>query len=144
MAFSGHHDRNRFYGSFKFEQKELQILDTRHALLNDICVNGLAALLQGLFMLDPDRGHYASRCALFSTYELNRIRYKASDTELWRNIRRTEYWTKDIWILPIHRPSEHHWVLAVIYPIRGEVYLYDSFAKKYSWGKEIMVSVFVN
>lgn len=143
MEFSGHRYLERRWGSFRFEQKELQMLDSGLALLNDICLNGLAAVLQGLFKWDPNRGHYAHQVAIFSTYDLNRIRYQAPDTELWRNTCRAEYWSKETWILPIHRQSERHWVLAVIYPKRREIHLFDSLARNSSWSRDIKVNVVI-
>lgn len=102
-------------------------------------MNGLPSLLQALFNRDPQHTISASRCVIFSTYDLNRIRYKATDAELWRNTYRREFWTKDIWILPIHRRSECHWVLAVIYLQHKEVHIFDSLAGKASWHRDIQV-----
>src|SRR5262245_58887125 len=49
-------------------------------MLNDVCINGGAALLQDHFSLfDTCR-----RCAILSTHELPRVRYQALDNDLWR------------------------------------------------------------
>lgn len=131
--------QNCQFQSFAFDSKTLQIFDTRNALLDDICMNGVAAVLQALFVRDPSRGVFAERCAIFSTHDLNRIRYKAPDADLWRSTYQKEFWLKDTWILPIHRPSDCHWVLAVIYLPCKEVHLFDSFASISSWKRDIEV-----
>lgn len=114
-------------------------MGAKSGLLNDGCMNGLPALLQEIFVAAPQYQDSASRCAIFSTYDLHRIRYKAPDAELWRNTYRREYWTKDTWIIPIHRRSECHWVLAVLYLQRREVHIFDSLAGKAAWRQDIQV-----
>lgn len=125
--------------AYHLSNNELQILNTKDALLDDICINGLSTFLHELFARDPHHHASASRCAIFSTYELIRIRYKAPDVELWRSTYRHEFWAKDIWIVPIHRRSECHWVLAIVYLRRREVYLFDSLAGKASWNRDVQV-----
>src|SRR5277367_294105 len=46
--------------------------------LNDVCINGGAALLQRLFITYPSSQRYA----LLSTFDVPRVRYKTSDDEL--------------------------------------------------------------
>ncbi|KJA22001.1 hypothetical protein HYPSUDRAFT_139726, partial [Hypholoma sublateritium FD-334 SS-4] len=79
-------------------------------------------------------------CAIFSTHDLPRIRYKTSDSNLWRNMRRLEYWKRKIWIVPIHIPLENHWVLAVVYLETGIIRLFDSLGKSQRWDGIIEVS----
>ncbi|KAF8869756.1 hypothetical protein CPB84DRAFT_1856057 [Gymnopilus junonius] len=125
MAFSGQHYVERKFSTYSFGQKELESLDSKRALLNDICINGLGGLLQTLFSKDPIRGHYTHQSALFTIYEMNHIRYRAPDAELW--------------------PTEHHWVLAVIYPRCRKVYLYDSLARNSNWKHDmISISIFIS
>jgi hypothetical protein len=119
--------------SVEFSDKDIKILNLPSARLNDVCLNGGAALLQDLFSSRyPDS---TNRCALLSTFDLVRIRYNASDDDLWRNIRRSSYWLKNVWILPIHRPE--HWVLCIIFIDSGELLCFDSFAAQHPWRREV-------
>ncbi|KAI6025272.1 hypothetical protein BKA83DRAFT_4492027 [Pisolithus microcarpus] len=83
-----------------FDPKDINILASNEARLNDSCLNGSAALLYSLY-LPTHRGEIA----LFSTHDLPRIRYNATDNTLWKTMSWTKYWEKLTWILPIHRPS---------------------------------------
>jgi hypothetical protein len=111
----------------------------RSEMLNDACLNGGAALLQDHFALINDTATYSHRCAILSTHDLPRVRYQAADDDLWRNIRRTIYWEKDVWILPIHRPRALHWVLGVVYVKEQRILLFDSFAEKKAWRADVQV-----
>jgi Ulp1 family protease len=108
-------------------------------MLNDVCINGGAALLQDYFALIDDTAAYSRRCAILSTHELPHVRYQALDNDLWRNIRRTIYWEKDVWILPIHRPRALHWVLGVVYVRENRILLFDSLAEERPWRADIQV-----
>ena len=118
-----------------FTPKDIARLASPSARLNDCCINGCAALLyhQNIMLA-------ANKFALLSTHELVRIRFDASDDILWRNIAGTLYWQKDVWVLPIHRnlPCEH-WVLCVIYPREGKLYLFDSLNGEKEWEMDITV-----
>ncbi|KAH7903392.1 hypothetical protein BJ138DRAFT_1020714, partial [Hygrophoropsis aurantiaca] len=116
-----------------FDTRDLAILASPTARLNDTCINGGAALLYSHF-ISPQ----AQRCAILSTHDLPRIRYGASDDDLWRNSSWTSYWTKDVWIIPIHRPLPvGHWVLCTAYFSTRKLYLFDSFAEEIPWGNDI-------
>jgi Ulp1 family protease len=116
-----------------FNERDIDILNSPSARLNDVCLNGGAAILQD--SLSTTFPNTSNRCALFSTFDLVRIRYKASDDDIWRNIRRSSYWLKTIWILPIHRPE--HWVLCIISVNSRELFLFDSFAAQHPWRREV-------
>jgi Ulp1 family protease len=133
---------NRKYGNDWFAEADLRRFDSPTALLNDTGINGGAVVIQQLFSGDPSYRHSAQRCAIFSTHAFSQIRYKAIDRVLWRNARHTEYWGKDIWVFPIHRPRQVHWVLAVAHVRTGKVYLYDSFASRNEWRKDIPVTCY--
>ena len=122
-----------------FTPEEVTRLARPSALLNDGCINGCAALLYHRNITLA-----ANKCALLSTYELVRIRHNADDDMLWRNIRGTQYWQKDIWVLPIHRtfPSKH-WVLCVMYPRERKLHLFDSLNGE-EWETDIMVFFFLS
>jgi hypothetical protein len=78
--------------------------------------------------------------AILSTHDLPRIRYNAPDDALWRNMSWTCYWAKEVWILPIHRPSNvGHWVLCVVHLRSKELHLFDSFAEQKAWKVDIKV-----
>ncbi|KAJ7251184.1 hypothetical protein B0H12DRAFT_1018887, partial [Mycena haematopus] len=77
------------------------------------------------------------RCVVLSTHDLPRVRYKASDSVLWRFLGPTQYWTKSIWLLPIHRPAEQHWVCAVIDISSTSIYFYDSLASRSGWRRDL-------
>ncbi|KAG2104041.1 uncharacterized protein F5147DRAFT_775752 [Suillus discolor] len=114
-----------------FEPKDIVLLASRTALLNDSCVNGCAVLL---YLEAVQLSPMAEQYAILSTHDLPRIRYNAPDNVLWRNMSWTSYWTKEVWILPIHRPSDvGHWVLCVVHLQTKELHLFDSFAERKPW-----------
>ncbi|CAK5281201.1 unnamed protein product [Mycena citricolor] len=82
--------------------------------LNNFALNGLAKSLFGIFA-EPHSpfSNQVLQCALFSTYDLARVQTQASDQDLWRSTAQTIYWRKRLWVVPIHRPSQEHWVLAM-------------------------------
>ncbi|KAH7918047.1 hypothetical protein BV22DRAFT_974300, partial [Leucogyrophana mollusca] len=80
-------------------------------------------------------------CAVLSTHDLVRVRYNASDAELWRQMHRTQYWLKETWIIPIHRPSSvGHWVLCVANCSMRQLHLFDSYAERKMWRGDVKVS----
>ncbi|KAJ7585718.1 hypothetical protein C8J56DRAFT_788625, partial [Mycena floridula] len=96
---------------------EINILRTPSSWLNSGCINSLSSLLQ-LISLN-------SKCAVLSSYAIPRI---ADDAVLWKVLHRSKFWEKDIWLLPIHRIGEQHWVLSVIDTRRQKIGLFDSYA----------------
>lgn len=106
-------------------------------MLNDECINGGALLLQSHFVHEFG----SSDVAILSTHDLVRARYGATDNDLWRGAKRSEYWTKATWVLPIHRKDAHHWVLCVIHPARKQLHLIDSFAERRGWFSDIKVCI---
>ncbi|KAF8452432.1 hypothetical protein L210DRAFT_3383491, partial [Boletus edulis BED1] len=117
------------FASIDFETKDLQILASREACLNDICLNGCAALLYSTHVAQEP-----SQFAVFSTHDLLRIRYNAADEDLWRSMAHTKYWEKPIWILPIHRASSWgHWVLCSIHFDSHHLLLFDSLGETRPW-----------
>jgi hypothetical protein len=123
-----------------FEPKDIALLASPTACLNDVCINGCMVLL-----FSELRSLATGHCALLSSHDLPRIRYNASDDILWRNVSWTFYWEKDVWILPIHRPSSiGHWVLCVIRFSSKELHLFDSFAEMKPWKRDVKVSVLIS
>jgi hypothetical protein len=124
-----------------FDPSDINRLLSPRELLNDVCINGCAALLQCQFSASTcPQAEYSQCCAILSTFDLPRARYKASDQDLWRHLKRSSYWTKDLWILPIHRPTSlGHWVLCVIALRSHEIYLFDSLVGQRAWKHDIKV-----
>jgi Ulp1 family protease len=121
-----------------FEPKDIKILASPTALLNDSLINGCAVLL---YLDSLQASPAVQQYAILSTHDLPRIRYNASDDMLWCNISRTKYWAKDVWIIPIHRPSGvGHWVLCIVHLQSKELHLFDSFAEQRPWKSEVKVS----
>ncbi|KAM6491874.1 hypothetical protein JOM56_012733 [Amanita muscaria] len=134
-SINGNHSRIfRWLGyTHYFDAREMGILSTESACLNDVCVNGGAALFQSIFDTN-------SKFALLSTFDLPRIRYHATDQNVWRNIRHSLYWEKNIWVLPIHRSNPvGHWVLCVINIATKQLSLFDSLAGRAPWKSELNV-----
>jgi len=127
--------------SIQFDPSDIARLKSPTAWLNDTCINGGAALLQWFFSSPGYPGFESSRrCALLSTFDLPRVRYKADDDQLWRHISRTLYWQKDVWIVPIHRTNPHeHWVLCVASLRTYELFLFDSLGSKRQWRRDTKV-----
>ncbi|EAU87769.2 hypothetical protein CC1G_11047 [Coprinopsis cinerea okayama7 len=117
-----------------FQDADLAILSSKRERLNDVCLNSGAELLRKHF---APLGH-TSQCALFTTFALLFVTHHATHERLWRHVRRTEYWRKEVWLLPIHRryPDEH-WVIAILYPAKGEILLFDSLGARKPWKKDL-------
>ncbi|KAG0699786.1 hypothetical protein DFH29DRAFT_983380 [Suillus ampliporus] len=116
-----------------FDPKDIKLLCSPTVCLNDVCINSCAALLYS----EPKTPTLS--CAIFSTHDFPRIRYNAPDDIVWRNVSWTRYWEKDIWVLPIHWPSDSigHWVICVIHVFNKELHLFDSLAEKKPWKTDI-------
>ncbi|KAJ7211535.1 hypothetical protein B0H12DRAFT_1312933 [Mycena haematopus] len=106
--------------------------------LNGFGLNALAASFLGIFTgLHAPEAELANRCAVFSTYDLPRIRYKASDEELWQNTQYLEFWNKSIWLVPIHRSTQEHWVLAAVNIAQQELFFFDSLGQRSGWRQDL-------
>ncbi|KAG1755308.1 hypothetical protein EDD22DRAFT_784529, partial [Suillus occidentalis] len=113
-----------------FELRDISFLASPTVLLNDVCINRCAILLQ----MDISN----LTVATFSTHDLPRIHYNATDNMLWCNSSWTHYWEKDVWVLPIYRASDvDHWVLCVIHLSRKELHLFDSLAECKPWKHDV-------
>ncbi|KAJ7745942.1 hypothetical protein DFH07DRAFT_748628, partial [Mycena maculata] len=97
-------------------------------LLNGFCINGVAAAMQEFLTqnTDPIAAGFARWCAVLSTYDLPRVRYNCCDAELWRALAPTKYWERTVWIVPVHRLLEKHWVLMIVIPHEEAIYFFDS------------------
>lgn len=123
-----------------FAPNDIQRLSNPTALLNDVCINEGAALLQFLFCAgDNNARHYA----ILSTFVLPRVRSYCSDAELWRLMGSLEYWSKPVWIIPIHRTHPDHWVVCIAVPGDRQIFLFDSLAEQQRWPRDIKVCTFI-
>ncbi|KAJ7584471.1 hypothetical protein C8J56DRAFT_1053928 [Mycena floridula] len=109
-----------------FGREDLEILVTPDRWLNSGCINGLAALLQ-FHIQSP------SHCIL-SSWALTCM----GNAGLWNLTLHQRYWEKDIWIIPVHRIQQQHWVLCVVIPQFRSLYLFDSYAAPAeSWSEDL-------
>ena len=112
-------------------------------MLNDVCINSTAGLLQQLWTRPGDISEqHSRRCAVFSTFDLIMVRYNCPPKEIYRRTAKIQYWKRDIWILPIHRTvPAAHWVMCVIYTRSQEIFFFDSLADKSLWQREMQVRI---
>ena len=121
-----------------FMPEDVVILANPTGCLNNVCINRCIALLFSLIK-PPD----ADRFAVFLMHDLPHIQYNGSDESLWRGTWHTMFWTKDTWILPIHRPSPvGHWVLCIAHLPHRELCLFDSLAEEKGWPADIEVCTY--
>ncbi|KAJ7841922.1 hypothetical protein B0H14DRAFT_2359849 [Mycena olivaceomarginata] len=124
--------------SIQIESSDLQRLHSANGRLNDVALNGTAAAL--LNFCDHPTSSYSSSagdCALLNTFDLHRIRYKARDEVLWQHLSHTTYWNKWLWLIPIHRPKELHWVFVVAAVHERRLFLFDSLGERRGWRHDI-------
>jgi Ulp1 family protease len=116
----------------QFNSDDLHRLATPNKWLTDGCINECASLLHAMF----DDG----KQALFSTYIIPLIHEKRKDDDIWRNTKKTKFWKRRYWIIPIHRKDESHWVLALVDISRRIILLFDSFAQpEITWSQDLFV-----
>ncbi|KAK7014191.1 hypothetical protein R3P38DRAFT_3573662 [Favolaschia claudopus] len=101
-------------------------------------LNGAARSLLNIFCAphSPVQAS-ANQCAVLSTYDLGRVHFKGSDPDMWRHISPTEYWNKPLWLIPIHRPRQEHWVLCVVVIPTRELLFFDSLASRGGWRQDL-------
>ncbi|KAK1230218.1 hypothetical protein PQX77_006705 [Marasmius sp. AFHP31] len=105
-----------------FHAPQYRRLDGANQWLDEDCINGCAALLQQqLYDRNVD-------CAVLSTFIVPEVLGNGICTETaWRIVCHTQYWSKPIWVIPVHNRDEHHWALAVVRIAKEEIQLFDSF-----------------
>ncbi|KAJ6613526.1 hypothetical protein B0H10DRAFT_1647301, partial [Mycena sp. CBHHK59/15] len=124
----------------EMEASDISRLRSPTGRLNNFALNGVAALLLSLLSGSTSLWHgSALRCALFTTLDLPRVRYRATDSDLWKHMRHTQYWTKDLWLLPIHR-IEEHWVLCIVSVRTQQLFFFDSLSSCCGWRQDLIVS----
>ncbi|KIJ59525.1 hypothetical protein HYDPIDRAFT_49728, partial [Hydnomerulius pinastri MD-312] len=119
-----------------FEPCDIAMLASPTARINDVCINGCIPLLFSALMVPATHNF-----AVFSTHNLTHICYNAPDHVLWKATAWTMFWSKNIWIIPIHRPSPvGHWVLCIANFSRKQLLLFDSLGKQKPWWADVHVS----
>lgn len=114
---------------FVLEASSIQRLHHPTDWLNDDCINTCSALLSQHFC-NP-------KCAILSSFLFETVQGPENDDKIWRLSKRTNYWSKSVWILPIHRQDEKHWVLCSIDLNEGRILLFDSFANERRWCRDV-------
>ena len=96
-----------------------------------MCVNDGAILLQSHLSATQ-----SNHIAIISTLALPTL----EDGALWRLARRSAFWQKNLWLIPIHRTVPYeHWVLGIADMTRQEIRYFDSIADENLWEQDIQV-----
>ncbi|KAI1788529.1 hypothetical protein LXA43DRAFT_894498 [Ganoderma leucocontextum] len=113
----------------------LERLHRRDGWLNDDCINLGSDLLLRHLGTAAARGNPA----LFPSWAVSTHR-AGDDDGLWRVCRYApEFWLKDIWLLPIHRESQSHWTLVIVYWRKRRIAYFDSFGGIASFEDDVKV-----
>lgn len=121
--------------------KETTILSQLTYQLNDECINAFTAIFQSVFLRKPETRAFATECAVFTSFDLGvAVNKRLEDSQVWRMTKHTKFWEKRVWIVPIYRPRQLHWVLAIIVIAKNhhEIRLYDSLALE-QWRDDLEV-----
>ena len=126
-----------------FKNSDIDRLGKALTALDDVCITGGVLLLQYVFTyLIPTLNAPAHQFAVLTSYDLALIQCDASKDEIWRSARKSEFWCKELWIIPIHRARSQHWVLCIVNIKKQEILVYDSLAgPQSSWQDDIQVSL---
>lgn len=126
-----------------FKNSDIDRLGKALTALDDVCVTGGVLLLQYVFTyLIPTVNSPAHQFAVLTTYDLALIQCDASKDEIWRSAQKSEFWCRELWIIPIHRARSQHWVLCIVNIKKQEILIYDSLAgPQSSWQDDIQVSL---
>lgn len=83
---------------------------------NDIHVDHYLPLLQRYFVSqDTAVSSRPWNCAIFTSNAFSGMKATIDLSLLWENTKHTEYWMKDIWILPVYCEESTGWILCVAY-----------------------------
>jgi Ulp1 family protease len=114
-----------------FSPSDIQRFASPTAWLNDVCINNGAILLLLHFNLVQ-----SDKIAIISTLALSTL----DDGALWRLLRRSSFWQKNIWLVPIHRTAPYkHWVLSIVDFTHQEIKYFDSLADMNLWKEDVQV-----
>jgi hypothetical protein len=125
-----------------FEAPDVDRIRSPTGRLNNWALNGLAASLLSIY------GHptspfaaVANCCAVLNTFDLHRVHFRAADTTLWQHLSPTKYWEKQLWLLPIHRPDDEHWVFVAVAVHQQQLFFFDSLAQRQGWRRDLRVCI---
>ncbi|KAL0573317.1 hypothetical protein V5O48_008639 [Marasmius crinis-equi] len=108
---------------FVFGAAEFGRMDSPTAWLDEDCMNGIAHLIR--------ERNSGVECAYISTYAIPTLaKENGNYLGLWKTIRGSRYWERDVWLIPIHSRSRRHWALAVVKAKEQQIVLFDSFADR--------------
>jgi hypothetical protein len=135
VGMSGH-------STLKFDVDDQRRISAPTGRLNGFGLNALAASLLNVFSepYSPTET-FAKNCAVFSTYDLPRIHNNRSNELVWRHAHPTAFWDKPVWLIPIHRPREEHWVLVVAYIRQQRLVFFDSLGETGGWRRDLQVII---
>ncbi|KAJ7583948.1 hypothetical protein C8J56DRAFT_789979 [Mycena floridula] len=117
-----------------FDKRDLDSLLHLQGKITSGSLNALAALLHKAI-----KSNTAANTAIFPSWFLPYANSQKTDT-MWRLTQDTEFWNKDIWVFPIHRPAQEHWVLVIAIRSISCFYVFDSFAgNQQSWTADLLL-----
>ena len=114
------------FQSFLFESQDISMLTSPTACVNNICINRCIPLLFSALNISTNNNF-----VVFSTHHLTHIHYHTSTY--------TNFWMKDIWIIPIHWPMAAHWVLCIAHLSWQELQLFNSLGEQKPRWNDIQV-----
>ena len=118
------------------KSEDLDRLCNPTSQLNDVCINLGSTVIHSNLWDDS-----TSKCAIFSSFIMKYIEDDANPHTIWKNTRFLSYWEQKIWLIPIHRQIERHWILCVVHLEEGEMHIFDSFASQGSCHSIIKASL---
>ena len=104
---------------------DLDHLQNPSSRLNDVCINLTSTVIH--FNLWDNS---SSKCAIMSSFIMTYIEDGADPDTVWKNTQYLSYWERPVWLIPIHRRTQHHWILCVIYVDEGKLDIFDSLASR--------------
>ena len=117
------------------KSEDLNRLRNPSSQLNNVCVNLTSTVVH--FNLWDD---VSSKCAIMSSFIMTCIEDGANTDTVWKNTRFLSYWEHKVWLIPIHRRTQYHWMLCVVYVDEGKVHIFDSLASRESAQSILSVS----
>lgn len=98
------------------------------------------AMYAGMAVLAHQYPDNLGDMAFFDTYEYSWWCSDNCPLHIMKSTRFTEFWSREVIILPIHDADMMHWLLAVVYPRQGQIEFFDSLALSGAWREHGQVS----
>ncbi|TFK18317.1 hypothetical protein FA15DRAFT_709976 [Coprinopsis marcescibilis] len=116
---------------YHFNRHQLQIFNDPTAWLDDDCINSGSVFLQHISLHDSPASH---ACCILSSFLYRSVKFQSPDDELWRLVKHSQFWDRDVWIIPIHHvvPAKH-WSLAFVHVRLRQIFIFDSLASRSSF-----------